>query len=201
MLITELDGSQIPMVETKPGAEDRPRQKSLQWREARLCLAREPESVTPRFGASVGEAEEAGAVWLDCVKRAGAGTQTRLPCVGDGAAWIAEQAAQRFGGQASFLLDFYHVSEYLAGAGEVIAGAEAHSWLRRQQARLKENRVAVVLGERLAHIEPPAVADEEAAVRVGHRYLTNHREPLDYCSALEADLPIGSGKASAVIGM
>lgn len=194
LLITELDGSQIPIVETKPEAKDRRQQKRLHWREARLCLARAPESIAPRFGASVGEAEEAGAVWLDCVKRAGGGALTHLHCVADGAAWIAEQAAQRFGGQAKFLLDFYHVSEYLAGAAEVIAGAAAAPWLRRQQERLKENRVAAVLAELLVHIEPPEVVEAEARVRVCHRYLTNHREQLDYRHALAADLPIGSGE-------
>jgi hypothetical protein len=194
LLITELDGSQIPIVEIQERAADRRKQKSLQWREARLCLAREPGSVTPRFGACVGEAEEAGEMWLACVARAGAGAATQLHCLGDGAAWISQQAEQRFGAQASFLLDFYHVSQYLAGAAEVIAGAEAHSWLRQQQARLKENRASAVLAELLPHIEPPEVADEEARVRVCHRYLTNHREQLDYRRALEANLPIGSGE-------
>lgn len=194
LLITELDGSQIPVVEINEQAPDRRKQKSLQWREARLCLAREPESVSPRFGACLGEAEEAGEMWLACVEGAGAGAATHLHCLGDGAAWISQQAEQRFGAQGSFLLDFYHVSEYLASAAEVIAGPEAHPWLRRQQERLKENRASAVLAELLPHIEPPEVADEEARVRVCHRYLTNHREQLDYRSALEANLPIGSGE-------
>jgi hypothetical protein len=89
--------------------------------------------VTPRFGATLGAAPEAGLVWSDCVKRAGAGSQTRLHCVGDGAKWIIEQAQEGFGAQADYLLDFSHVSEYLARAGAVSAGPQVGGWLHQQQ--------------------------------------------------------------------
>lgn len=63
----------------------------------------------PRLAATMAAAQQAGAVWLDCVKRTGAGAQTQIHFVGDGAAWIIEQAQQRFGEQGRYLLDFYHV--------------------------------------------------------------------------------------------
>jgi len=193
-MLAETDGCMVPLVENSPKAADKRKQKRLFWGEARLSLAREIGVVTPRFAATMAEAQEAGAVWLDCVKRAGAGTQTQIHCVGDGAAWIIEQAQARFGEQGSYLIDFYHVSEYLAEAAAVIAGAKAKPWLEKQQSRLKENRVAVVIEELMRHREGAEVSDGEAPVRVCHRYLTNHREQMNYQAAIAAGLPIGSGE-------
>lgn len=124
-VLAQTDGSRVPLDENSPNAADNPRQKRLICSEAPLSLAHEIGSVARRFAATMASAQEAGAVWLDCVKRAGAGAQTQIHGVGDGAAWIIEQAEQRFGQQGSYLIDFYHVSAYLAAAGAVIAGQKA----------------------------------------------------------------------------
>src|SRR5207302_6522054 len=101
---------------------------------------------------------------------------------------------QRFKEQGSYLIDFYHVSEYLAKAGAMIAGKQAKVWLQKQQSRLQDNRVAPIMAELMRYIEGPEIADETAPVRVCHRYLSNHREQLNYREALAAGLPIGSGE-------
>lgn len=188
-LITEMDGSMIPILEIP-----QPGQRVLQWEEARLCLAHEPGSVTPRFGATLGEAAEAGAVWLACVKGAGGGAETRLHCVGDAAAWILEQAKQQFGERASYLLDFYHVSDYLAAASAVLAPTQPRAWLRQQQQCLQENRAPAVIAALRPAVESEGVAEEAAPVRVCLRYLSNHQDCLDYATARAAGLPIGSGE-------
>jgi len=197
-LVTQTDGSMAPLVESSQKSTDKRKNKSLLWAEARLSLARDVNSVTPRLAATMEEAQQAGAVWLDCVNRAG-GTETKIHCVGDGAGWIIEQARQRFKGQGRYLIDFYHVSEYLAGAATVIAEQKAKGWLEKQQDRLKDNRVGVVIEELLPHIERAEIKDEEAPVRRCHRYLTNHREQMNYREALAAGLPIGSGEVEANI--
>ena len=193
-LITQTDGSMVPLVESSQKSRDRRKNKSLLWGEARLTLARDVKSVEPRFAATMEDAQQAGAVWLDCVKRAGAGVQTKIHCVGDAAPWILEQWRQRFKEQASYLIDFYHVSEYLAKAGPIIAGKKTKAWLEKQQSRLKANRVGVVIEQLLPQIESAEIKDEEAAVRRCHRYITKHRKQMNYKDALEAGLPIGSGE-------
>ena len=193
-LITQTDGSMVPLVESSRKGSDKRKNKSLLWGEARLSLARDMNSITPRFAATMQEAQQAGAVWLDCVKRAGAGAKTKIHCVGDAAPWILEQWRQRFKEQASYLIDFYHVSEYLAAAAEVIAEKKAKAWLEKQQSRLKDNRLGVVIEQLLPHIESAEIRDEEAPVRKCHRYITKHREQMNYKEALEAGLPIGSGE-------
>ncbi len=140
VVVAELDGSMIPVVRTaepEPGL-DRRTTRQLEWQEARLALAYRHGSVTPRFGVTLGGPEQAGAQWADCVIRSGAGRQTLLHCVGDGAPWIAEQAEQRFGTQARYLIDFYHLSEYLGAAARVADQPQA--WLEQQKQHLKETR-------------------------------------------------------------
>ena len=43
--------------------------------------------------------------------------ESRVHAVGDGAPWIVGQIEQRSGDQGSYLIDFYHVCEYLGGGG------------------------------------------------------------------------------------
>lgn len=200
-MITEADGSLVPIVrnDALAGAPsvDRRKRKELSWREARLCLAHEPGQVRARYAATLGDVEATGGRWLDCVARAGAGTKTQIHCIGDGAAWIAIQAQQSFGTQASYLVDFYHVSEYLSAAAASLTPTGAAAWRQQQQARLKENNAAAVLAELRPHLEPAQTPDAEAPVRVCHRYLTNQSAHLDYRSALAQNLPIGSGEVES----
>lgn len=202
LLISETDGSMIPMVTTGVDADgkrvaDGRKARRLHWQEARLCLAREPGKVTARYSAGLGPAEQSGEVWLDCAIRAGAGTQTHVHCVGDGAPWIAAQAEKRFGEQASYLCDFYHVSEYLAAAAVPLAGSQSKQWLGWAQRLLKDNRLPEVLDELAGNLEPPGVREEDALIRACFRYLDNRRDQLDYRSAIAADLPIGSGEVES----
>jgi hypothetical protein len=196
-VIAELDGSLVPIVVTGQTEGDRRRQRELKWEETRLAMARAATELTPQYGATMGSVEEAGQVLADCVRRAGAGQQTRLHCLGDGAAWIAQQVKQQFGEQASYLLDFYHVSEYLAAAAPTVASSGADGWLHQQQQHLLNNRDAEVLAALSPHREPPTVRDADAPVRVCWRYLNNHREYLNYHGARQAGLPIGSGEVES----
>jgi hypothetical protein len=193
-LLTEMDGSMVPTVQMAEDKGDKRHQRKVSWTEARLCLAGVPESVSRKYAATMGSVEEAGRRWKTCVVQAGGGRATRLHCVGDAASWIESQAERQFGSQASYLVDFYHVSEYLAKAAVVVAAKSARAWLHTQQARLKKNQVAEVLAELLPHCEAAALPEAEAPVRVCHRYLRNHSAQLDYAGALAAGLPIGSGE-------
>jgi len=193
-LLAEIDGALVPVVAIGEATGDKRRQRFCGWQEARLCLAGVPQSLSRRYAATMGSVQSAGRQWKACVAQAGAGEKTRLHCVGDGARWIVAQVEEQFGSQASFLVDFYHLSEYLAGAATVIAGAGAQGWLSEQQARLKANRSAEVLVELARHREGESVEDVNAPVRRCERYLEARLEYVDYAGALERGLPIGSGE-------
>lgn len=194
-VIGQMDGSLIPIVSVaEQSACDRRTTRTVSWQEARLALARAPGSLTPRYAATLGSVEQAGDCLLDCALRVGAGAQTHVHGVGDGAPWISEQVERCFGAQAAYLVDFYHVSEYLSAAGVAIAGAGAgaQAWRQQQQERLKQNQLAEVLRALESHLEPETSA--VAPVRSCYRYLSNRREQLNYRDALAAALPIGSGE-------
>jgi hypothetical protein len=192
VLVTQLDGSLIPIVTGTATGGDRRKGKQLCWREARLCLARESQVRTARYGATLGSVGVAGELWRQTAHAAGLGPHTRVHGVGDGAEWITTQFEEQFGRQGRYLLDFWHVSEYLGAAAAVIAPRRAEAWRRRQQGRLLQNRVGAVLRALAPHLEPETQTD--APVRAAHRYLSGRRDQLDYVGAQAAGLPIGSGE-------
>lgn len=192
VVVTQLDGSMIPIVEVSEQSPDQRKGKELLWREVRLCLAREKESATPVYGATLGSAGLAGELWRQTAQAAGAGSKTKVHGVGDGADWITSQFGEQFGDQGTYLLDFWHVSEYLAGAATSIQPKKAVPWRHRQQGRLLENKSNQVLRALASHVEPED--QKEAPVRTAHRYLSERTGQMDYAGARAAGLPIGSGE-------
>ncbi len=60
-IIGEMDGSMVPLVAVKENVNgDRRKTRIVGWQEARLALARVPGSVTARFGATMGSANQTG---------------------------------------------------------------------------------------------------------------------------------------------
>jgi Uncharacterised protein family (UPF0236) len=193
-IIAETDGCLIPIVKiAAKGPKDRRKRRLLDWQEARLSLAYRTGSLTKHYQATLQAVAVAGQQLLACAVQAGAGQKSRIHCVGDGAAWIVRQVEERFGKQGRYLLDFYHVSEYLAQAAEAITSKTAE-WRRRQQERLKRNQVGRVLAELTRHLEEEEDEECQAPVRACWRYLSNRLENLDYKGAIAAGLPIGSGE-------
>ena len=196
-IIVETDGGMVPIVEPNREEKDKRKAKKLSWREAKLSLAHAQGSRTPVYAGSIeGGVEEAGRRLLSCAVRAGFGANSRVHAVGDGAPWIVGQIEERFGDQGSYLIDFYHVCEYLAAAAETIAATAAarKSWMETQKEALKGGRLDAVLRALARHCEPCEVDDERALVRTCHRYLSARADQLNYRQALAQGLPIGSGE-------
>ena len=197
-VISETDGSMIPIVKTKDilanEKTDRRKGKSLFYREARLTLAHEKGVVTPVFSATLGGVNEAGQHVLHCVKTVGTNENTKIHCVGDGAVWIADQIEEQFGANATYLIDFFHLCEYLSAAASLCAPSNEKNWIKEQKALLKESLAPQVLLALQSHIELQHIPDEEAPVRACYRYIKNRPNQLDYKAAIANDLPIGSGE-------
>jgi hypothetical protein len=196
-IVAQIDGGMIPVVETDEAQKDKRKGKKLVWKEAKIALAHPKGSCTPVYGGGIeGGAELAGRRLLDCAIRAGFGSDSRVHAVGDGAPWIEGQVEEQFGEQASYLIDFYHVCEYLSSAAKVIApnAAAEKAWMEAQKDALKTGRIDEVLRALAPHREAPEVSDEKAPARVCHRYLGDRRDHLKYREALAEELPIGSGE-------
>ncbi len=191
-LITEMDGSMIPLV--NPGkTEDDRKGKTVCWSEVRLCCARADGQASRLYGGTLGTLESASSCWYQTAQQAGLGEKTLVHGVGDGAPWIVEKFKDNFGGQGQYLIDFFHVSEYLAAAAEKIAAPKKSAlWLRKQKARLLLDQPHKILRTLEAHQEAPSAA--QTPVRDCYRYIQQRQKHLHYAKARAAGLPIGSGE-------
>lgn len=193
-LIVETDGSLVPCVRTEPSAPDRRKTRRTQWKEIKLCLARRPDKVNPVFALTTGGPQEAGEALEGAARRAGLSRSTHVHGLGDGAPWIADQMALHFAAQGEYLVDFYHVCEYLAQAAPRCTH-DSKAWLEQQKTRLKANEVQAVLDTLEPHLESLDAEDKPAQpVRQAYQYLSNRRTHLNYQGALARGLPIGSGE-------
>jgi hypothetical protein len=84
----------------------------------------------------------------------------------------------------------------LSAAAKTIApdAAAGKAWMEAQKDALKTGRAGAVLNALLPYCESLDVKDEQAPVRVCHRYLSARRDQLKYREALAEGLPIGSGE-------
>jgi hypothetical protein len=188
-VIAQADGSMVCTVAPGPRKAKKPRD----WKEIRLAAARCFGQTDTFYAATFREVGEVGRRWGHCAQRAGRGLNSQVHALGDGAEWIRLQTREVFGQQATFLCDYYHVSEYLAEAAAGCSAQGPERWRRTQQNRLKRGALAKVIDALAEHLEPPDTPEESAPVSNAHRYLSNRTDCLDYPRALRLGLPIGSG--------
>ena len=144
-VISETDGSMVPIVKIDDKQRDKRKKKTVCYREARLTLAHSKGSKSPVFSATFKDTDVAGEHIAHCVRQVGMDKQTKIHCVGDGAPWICEQVEKQFGSQANYLIDFYHVCEYLAAAAPVCNKVNSAQWVEKQKELLKESKAQEVI--------------------------------------------------------
>lgn len=191
-ITAQCDGSMIRLV-TTGSSGDKCKKRELEWKEARLCAATANGSATIFYEGLIGDVHETGKAWSHAVAQAGWGANTYIQPMWDGAVWIEEQAGLCFPG-STFILDLYHVCDYLGAAAESCARREKPKrWLRRQKNKLLKGKNEQVLQEFASKAEPAHVPDERAPVRVAHRYLSARQNQLGYREARARGLPVGTG--------
>jgi len=206
-LVAQVDGSMVPIVgfkepkdrQEQDNTQDRRKLRYCHWKEIRLATAHEPTRSEPRYGVALGESFEVGCMLFDTCRFEGMTAATHIHGVSDGAPWIASQFEQQFGTQHTFLVDFYHVCEYLAEASKNLTNTiSAEDWYEDKKTKLKEGNVEEVLNElksQSAELEnTQSKSEEENAIKASYRYLNNRSEHLNYATAIEKGLPIGSGE-------
>jgi len=188
-IVAQADGSMLAHVHYAEGEGDRRKRRRIQWQEARLLGAQQHGSTSTHYAVSFGDVEECGEQWARTALQAGWASHSRLHVLGDGAEWIEKQHDIHFARHGRYLVDFFHVCEYLAAA----APEGQPDWLTEQKSRLRQNQLDAVIAELACRIEPASQPEETAPVRAAHRYLTNRSHAMDYAGALASGLPIGSG--------
>lgn len=195
-IIAETDGTMIPIVEcSKKGNksnEDNRKNRETSWKEGRLCLAYSHGSTTPFFSATMGKPDETGDHLINCAINADLGINSTIHCVGDGATWIEKQVNRVFDNQGSYLIDFFHLCEYLSAACE----KSNQNKLKYEEYKemIKTGNIAEVVEQLRPYVESDEVADKNAPVRKCIRYIENRPGQFDYQNAIKNDLPIGSGQ-------
>ena len=196
-LIGEMDGSMIPVVRFDEEADgDKRKTRKVDWQEAKLCLVYEQGSRDKRHHVVMGEPDEAGDQWLSCAIEQGLNRQSSIHCVSDGAKWIASQADRVFASQGHFLVDYYHLCEYIADAAKECVGNDEKArkkWVDEQKARMKTDGSEKVLAELEPYCNGKAGKEANKSEEC-HRYIRNRPGQFAYQTAEAANLPIGSGE-------
>lgn len=193
--IIETDGCMIPKVEFNAESDesDLRKKRTTGYKEVRLSLGYIPGMIKPIFEATSGNPDDVGKQLMLCAQQVGYGKETDIHSVGDGASWIAEQIDIQFGRRGSYLIDFYHLCEYLFSASKACS-ENPDDWYKEKKQLMLDGNVTQVLQALLPFIELPSILDEQAPVRKCHRYIKNRPDQFKYPEAIEKELPIGSGK-------
>jgi hypothetical protein len=195
-IIAGTDGSMIPIADTEAVGKESDRRKNRKcgWKEARLTLSHPKGPVSSVFGGTPGSPDGTGDYLLNCAIRSGMGQKTEVHCAGDGAPRIADQIDRVSGEQGSFLIDFYHLCDYLSDASEVCSVPDFKAFFNGQKQLAGEGRMRELLIRMKPYTEPVSVPDRNASVRRCIRYITNRPGQFNYKEAAENDLPVGSGE-------
>lgn len=204
LLVVELDGSMVPVVEYGEATQEQLKSglkhnRNCHWREFRLCTVSRPEETSTYYGVVQGDPFEAGCMMHECCRKKGMDGSTHIHGVADGAPWIADQYEDQFGANHRLYIDFYHVSEYLgAASGELepnmIGGQNPVQWLASAKQKLRQGKAREVIADLAGHA---GNSPEASPLRTAHQYLSSRQEHLNYNRALEQGLPIGSGEVES----
>lgn len=191
-LVGQMDGVMTPIVVFEANKSlDKRKWRKVGWKEARLSMAIEHKSFNKIFLATIGSTERTGDLLNRCLKRLGCVDETKIHCVGDGAAWIQEQVERVLGTKGNYLIDFFHLSEYLSEASEKCCTQEPKEWLKRRQDEMKEGRIEEVVEILKSY---GTGEDGNDPVKKCLRYIENRPGQFKYKEALAEELPIGSGE-------
>jgi hypothetical protein len=98
------------------------------------------------------------------------------------------------GFRPTFLVDFFHICEYLAEASSWCNDVDPKGWLEEKKKMMQAGSSAQLLCElkiKLSQLE--AVSDDNGLAKCV-RYMEKRAKHLDYAQAKQAELPIGSGE-------
>ncbi len=130
-------------------------------------------------------------------QRGGLGRAREVLAVADGAPWIWNVVADRWG-QAHQLLDFYHASQHLWSLGEALHPkdeAARRAWVEERLHRLRHGQEKAVLREIAAL--PRRRGEAGKTIRREANYFAEHAGRMNYQALDRRGWPIASGTAES----
>ena len=189
-LILEMDGGMVPLVQTD-GPGDRRKNRQVSWSELKVGVIQRLGEEAWKYACSFKSANDLGDRMITLLEREFNWLgNSQLHAVGDGALWITEQLERIAGTKVKYLVDMYHLCEYLAEAATawtIDVKKETH----RLKERFKNGQVTKVKQKLRKYAKE---YPEHEGLRQCLQYITNRPGQFDYDKAIEKGLPIGSGK-------
>ena len=150
-------------------------------------------AVNNSYVAHLGGPEPLGEqLWAEARRRGWEAAPETL-VLGDGAAWIWNQASLHFG-QSYQLTDWYHAKEHLIKAAKLLKteGTSAYArWQKSRETRLYQGHAARIAAELdTAAKDHPSQAE---ALQQEATYFRNNQHRMNYLEMREEEWPIGSG--------
>ncbi len=195
-LIIEMDGGMVPIVEVddKIKGIDLRKTRKVIWKEAKLCFARVNQEIDRIYAAVIGSPKEAGEKLYECAKKAGLAEKTYIHALADGAPWIVDQIENQFGSQAHFLIDFFHMSEYLSEASQYCSVLNPKEWLEKRKKMMKSGEEKTVFNELKNKLIELTDLPKDNGLKKCMNYMKKRLQYMNYSKAKEKKLPIGSGE-------
>ena len=208
-ILSETDGCMVPIIEYKKGPKclnqnfDKRKHKKSVYQEAKLSLAQKVDAGTMQpiiFQGSISPAEEIKPQLQRVLDMAGyAKDKTDVHVVGDGAKWIFKNYKSITGKVDGYLIDLYHLGEYLYPATQAyakqFAGIPNHPSCDEIYKQFKEmiiaNKVMLVVQQLKPFME--AKNNWERPIRKFIEYVEARPWQFQYQQAIQKGLPIGSG--------
>ena len=182
------------MKKNQMSQKSRTQRRSVSWKEAIATLAYAKGSKTPIYAATLDGRDEAGFQMKQLALEAGMGERSHIHALGDGASWIYEKVEAHFGAQAHYLIDFYHLCDYLHQAVQAAPIGNKPSYLGRLKMGFKKGEGPRVIEWLKPFEEAPQQKNNEAPIRAARRYVLNRPGQFEYHHAIRQELPIGSGE-------
>lgn len=154
-------------------------------------------AVNNSYVAHLGGPEMLGALlWKEARRRRWEGAAETV-VLGDGAPWIWNLASTHFYDSLQ-IVDWYHGTEHLAAAAELVYGQdtqEARRWFEKWETRLYQGH-AEQLAEHLTEVAVSEMAtqpEKAEALRTAAGYFLTNQRRMQYMQMREDGWPIGSG--------
>ncbi len=195
-VIEQSDGTMIPMVSVEElSSGDRRKTRKRYWKETRLSLAYAKGDVDPLYSVSMDTVDKVGEQWSKLSELVGAGVSTFIHFIGDGAQWIVNQVDKIFGSKAYFLIDYFHLSEYLNKAGICFNPTDPAAWAKAQGDLMKSGKINTVINNLERHLKyETQPKDHICEAEICYNYMSRRLDQFEYKETIANDLPIGSGK-------
>lgn len=150
-------------------------------------------AVNLSYAAHLGGPEVFGELVFTEARRRGWEQAQDTQVIGDGAAWIWNQAALHFG-QSRQLVDWYHAKQHLAEAARLLKGEGTVAyklWFNSRETTLYQGHAERIAGE--LEQATPAKPESAEGLKREAGYFRQHQRRMNYLEMREENWIIGSG--------